>query len=254
VFTSESNSFTFNISPYGAFGGELIISGGASPTHPEKLTFLSAYTIEVVSLALLIFSASVGLKRIESLVQISGLNGQLLDAIEKRGAVMASKPNSVGLIVVKYPGRLLTGDAAANWIRELNDKIQVLDHMIEKETTRAESLYKWRNRLLLIRFCGLVCRKFSRRTSILADERSSSRDAVSFSSRRTMKRFPSPRCASTIQVFARRHARHVADPISSIPDYSHVYGTRKSFPVYGSFAMDPDAKPVTSTYFPWSGV
>ena len=30
--------------------------------HPEKLTFLSAYTIEVVSLALLILSAGVGLK------------------------------------------------------------------------------------------------------------------------------------------------------------------------------------------------
>ena len=75
--------------------------------HPEKLTFLSAYTMEVVSLALLILSAGVGLKRIESLVQISRLNGQLLDAIEKRGAVMAEKPNSEGLIVVKYPGRLI---------------------------------------------------------------------------------------------------------------------------------------------------
>jgi len=44
------------------------------------------------------------------------------------------------------------------------------------------------------------------------------------------------------------------NPVSSIPDYSHVYGTRKSFPVYGSFTTDPDAKPVTSTYFPFSGV
>jgi hypothetical protein len=43
--------------------------------HPEKLTFLSAYTIQVASLALLILSAGVGLKRIESLVQISRLNG-----------------------------------------------------------------------------------------------------------------------------------------------------------------------------------
>jgi hypothetical protein len=60
--------------------------------HPEKLAFLSAYTMEVVSLALLILSAGVGLKRIESLVQISRLNGQLLDAIEKRGAVMAENP------------------------------------------------------------------------------------------------------------------------------------------------------------------
>jgi len=127
--------------------------------HPEKLTFLSAYTIEVVSLALLILSAGVGLKRIESLVQISRLNGQLLDAIEKRGAVMVAKPNSEGLIVVKYPGRLLTSDEAANWVRELNDRISVLRHMIEKETTRAGSLYKWRNRLLLIGFCGLVLSK-----------------------------------------------------------------------------------------------
>ena len=127
--------------------------------HPEKLRFLSAYTIEVVSLALLILSAGVGLKRIESLVQISRLNGQLLDAIEKRGAVIAAKPNSEGLFFVKYPGRILTSEEAANWLRDLNDKINVLHHMIETATTRAESLYKWRNRLLLIGFCGLVLSK-----------------------------------------------------------------------------------------------
>ena len=131
----------------------------AQTLHPEKLTFLSAYTIEVVSLALLILSAGVGLKRIESLVQISRLNGQLLDAIEKRGAVMAAKPYSEGVIFVKYPGRLLTSEEASNWVRGLNDKITVLHHMIEKETTRAETLYKWRNRLLLIGFCGLVLSK-----------------------------------------------------------------------------------------------
>ena len=72
---------------------------------------------------------------------------------------MAEKPDSEGLIVVKYPGRLLTMEAAANWVRELNDKIQILHHMIEKETSRAESVYKWRNRLLLISFCGLVLSK-----------------------------------------------------------------------------------------------
>ena len=127
--------------------------------HPEKLTFLSAYTIEVVSLALLILSAGVGLKRIESLVQTSRLNGQLFDAIEKRGVIMTAKPDSEGLIIVKYPGRLLTRETAANWVRELNDKIPVLHHMIETETTRAERLYKWRNRLLLIGFCGFVLSK-----------------------------------------------------------------------------------------------
>jgi len=127
--------------------------------HPEKLTLLSGYTIEVVSLALLIFSAGVGLKRIESLVQTSRFNGQLLDAIEKRGAVMTAKPDSDGLIIVKNPGRLVTCETAASWVRELNEKIPVLHHMIETETTRAERLYKWRNRLLLIGFCGLVLSK-----------------------------------------------------------------------------------------------
>ena len=127
--------------------------------HPERLTFLSTYTIEVVSLALLILSAGVGLKRIESLVQTSRLNGQLLDAIEKRGTVIAAKPNSEGLFFVKYPGRILTSEAAANWLRDLNDKIKVLHHMIETATIRAERLYKWRNRLLLIGFCGLVLSK-----------------------------------------------------------------------------------------------
>jgi len=32
------------------------------------------------------------------------------------------------------------------------------------------------------------------------------------------------------------------------------YGTRKNFPVYGSFTTDPDVKAVTSIYFPSSGV
>jgi len=79
--------------------------------------------------------------------------------MEKRGAVMVAKRNSEGVIVVKYPGRILTSEEAANWARGLNDKIEVLDHLIEKETTRATSLYKWRNRLLLIGFCGLVLSK-----------------------------------------------------------------------------------------------
>ena len=72
---------------------------------------------------------------------------------------MAAKPNSEGWVVIKYPGRLVTTEEATNWVRELNERINVLHHMIEKETTRAESLYKGRNRLLLVGFCGLVLSK-----------------------------------------------------------------------------------------------
>src|SRR5207253_2438582 len=83
--------------------------------HPEKLRLL----IEVVSLALLIFSAAVGLKRIESLIQLSRLNGQLLDANEKRGEVVKAIPNAQGLIVNEVSGEALTVQAAAKWTREL---------------------------------------------------------------------------------------------------------------------------------------
>ena len=72
---------------------------------------------------------------------------------------MVSKPDSEGMIVVKYPGRLLTFEEGTNWVRELNERIPVLHHMMEKETTRAESLYKWRNRLFVIGVCGLVLSK-----------------------------------------------------------------------------------------------
>jgi hypothetical protein len=130
----------------------------AQTLHPEKLTFLSAYTIEVVSLALLILSAGVGLKRIESLVQISRLNGQLLDAIEKRGAVMQQNPIPKGCYR-EISGETFNQRRSSKLGTRLNDKIKVLHHLIEKETTRAETLYKWRNRLLLIGFCGLVLSK-----------------------------------------------------------------------------------------------
>ena len=95
---------------------------------------MSAYTINVVSLALLTLSAGVGLKPIRSLVQTRGLNVQLLDAIKKRGAITATKPDPEALIVVKYPGRLLTSEAPATRVRELNDKMRVLHHMVETET------------------------------------------------------------------------------------------------------------------------
>src|SRR5439155_19366792 len=54
-----------------------------------------------------------------------------------------------------------------------------------------------------------------------------SKNAVNFSSKRTAQR-----------VLSR---------------YASTYGTRKNFPVYGSFTTDPDAKSVTSIYLSSSG-
>src|SRR5262245_14950703 len=38
-----------------------------------------------------------------------------------------------------------------------------------------------------------------------------------------------------------------------VPKMQSIYGTKKNFPVYGSLTTDPDAKSVTSIYFPSSG-
>ena len=127
--------------------------------HPEKLRLLSAYTIEVISLALLIVSALVGLKRIESLIQLSRLNGQLLDAGEKRGEIIKAIPNAQRLIVNEVTGEALSIEAAAKWKRELTEKMKSLSKLIEEQRTKTSDLYMWRNRLLLIGFCGLVLAK-----------------------------------------------------------------------------------------------
>jgi hypothetical protein len=127
--------------------------------HPEKLRLLSAYTIEVFSLALLILSAVVGFKRIESLVQHSRLNAQLLDAKEKRGAVVAAVPNTQRLIVNEISGEALSVEQAANLMRELTGKIESLTKLMKQERRKHVALYKWRNGLLLVGFCGLVLSK-----------------------------------------------------------------------------------------------
>jgi hypothetical protein len=127
--------------------------------HPEKLKFLSAYTIEVASLGLLILSAGVGLKRIESLVQGSRLNARLLDAKEKLGTLIAAIPNAQGLTVNEISGEALNIEGAAKWKHELQGEINGLSKLMNAEKTKTSDLYKWRNRFLLSGFCGLVLSK-----------------------------------------------------------------------------------------------
>ena len=61
--------------------------------HPEKLTFLSAYTIEVVSLAMLILSEGVGLKRLK-LIQSSRLNASAIVRDVNAGALLVQRPTT----------------------------------------------------------------------------------------------------------------------------------------------------------------
>jgi hypothetical protein len=127
--------------------------------RPEKLALCSSYTVEVASLLLLVLSAIAGFKRIESLVQLSRLNAQALDAKEKRGEIIKAIPNAQGLIVNEVSGEALTIQAATNWKDQLKAKIDRLAKLLQKERTKASWLYTARNILLLIGFCGLVLSK-----------------------------------------------------------------------------------------------
>ena len=127
--------------------------------HPEKLGLLSAYTIEVVSLALLVVSAVAGFKRIESLIQLSRLNAQQLNAKENQGELVKARPDAKGLIVNEVSGEAFDLQAAAKWNDQLTKKIKLLEELLKTERAKASRLYKWRNALLFVGFCGLVLSK-----------------------------------------------------------------------------------------------
>ena len=73
--------------------------------------------------------------------------------------MIAARPNAEGLIVNKVTGEAFTSEGVAKWKCQLTKKIEFVTKLIEKERTKAGQLYKWRNRLLLTGFCGLVLAK-----------------------------------------------------------------------------------------------
>ena len=73
--------------------------------------------------------------------------------------MIAARPNAEGLIVNKVTGEAFASEGVAKWKCQLTKKIEFVTKLIEKERTKAGQLYKWRNRLLLTGFCGLVLAK-----------------------------------------------------------------------------------------------
>jgi hypothetical protein len=79
------------------------------------------------------------------------------DAGEKRGAVIAARPNAEGPIVNEVTGEAFTSEGVAKWKCQLTKKIEFVTKLIEKERTKAGQLYKWRRHGLRAKNFGILC-------------------------------------------------------------------------------------------------
>jgi hypothetical protein len=126
---------------------------------PEKLGW-SAYTMEAISVVILVASAFCGFKRIEKQVRLDALNHEILDAHEKRGAIVAHETNSPGMPFINAG----TGDVYSP--EELKEKKDEIEADLSKFYTDAQTVHDtsetyriWRNGLLGLGFVGLFLAK-----------------------------------------------------------------------------------------------
>jgi hypothetical protein len=123
---------------------------------PQRLG-LSPYTLEVLSLVLLIASVIIGFKRIEKLIMCHRLNSKFLHLAEERGELVTNfsgKP-----LVNAETGNVRTPEQVQERIKILGDAIPKCHKQFEKTSKRANTYYKIRNWLLGLGFVGLFFSK-----------------------------------------------------------------------------------------------
>jgi hypothetical protein len=74
---------------------------------------------------------------LESLIQLSRLNAQQLDAKEKQGELVKARPDAKGLIVNEVAGEAFDLQAAAKWNDQLTKKIKLLEELLKTERAKA---------------------------------------------------------------------------------------------------------------------
>lgn len=126
---------------------------------PEKLGW-SAYTMQAISVVILVASAFCGFRRIEKRVRLDELNHEILDAHEKRGAIVAHERNSPGMPFTNAG----TGDVYS--AEDLKKKKDEIEADLSKFYTDAQTVHDtsetyrvWRNSLLGLGFIGLFLAK-----------------------------------------------------------------------------------------------
>ena len=119
--------------------------------EPQKLGF-SAYTLEVVAVAILVASTIIGFIKVRQMVFLSQCNQEKLH-LEERSGILLSTIQS-GPFLNALSGEYWT---EADVKKEVTNISKVLPHRIqqlEQISSRIGTLDRWRNALLL---CGFVC-------------------------------------------------------------------------------------------------
>ena len=123
--------------------------------QPQKFGW-NAYTLEVVSVALVVASIIVGFKRIEFGSWLSFLNATHLHLGEMRGTLATANPQ--GFINV-LSGEAMTPKRIQEQITQINKDLPEAEAQIKTVQSKILKYYRWRNWLLLCGFLGLFVAK-----------------------------------------------------------------------------------------------
>jgi hypothetical protein len=120
----------------------------------------NAYTLEVISLALIVGSIILSFKRLELGVTIHSLNHSRLHMGEVRGEYMSAfRENPLSPILNKETGDFIPPEQIAKQIQVCGRYMRARDNQLRRAQARILKYYDWRNWLLLLGFLGLFISK-----------------------------------------------------------------------------------------------
>jgi hypothetical protein len=122
--------------------------------QPQKFGF-NPYTLEVLSLALVVASIIFGFKRIEIGIWLHQLNHALLHMGEVRGTLISNPQGFIN----ELTGDVLTPEEISNRIAQINKDLPTAQRKIKIAKGKILKYYHWRNWLLLCGFLGLFISK-----------------------------------------------------------------------------------------------
>lgn len=124
---------------------------------PEKLGW-NYFTVNLVSLTLLVVSFYLGFRRIEKHHIMLFVNGSILEYSEKSGSMMKLMAEGKSGYN-ESSGEVYSVHQAETLYNRYQKKVQLLESHLDEVTDKSSSLYKWRNRFLAFGFCLLIASK-----------------------------------------------------------------------------------------------
>ena len=115
---------------------------------------INAYSVEVGALLILVASLGAGLKRIEAMIETSGINHTFLTTQEKRSKLMKSKP-----VFEAFTGAPLTESEKEIALVDLRRAEEMLSKRMDEEVAKSLWWYRVRMWLLVLGVLGFVSAK-----------------------------------------------------------------------------------------------